>query len=99
MLFFDNYDTRYSGYETMSHAVMYRNFHKGHLDAEAAFVMRINELSEKNDLALRRRHVHLDLELEGSDAQGSDARQSLTAFPVSADRFRLGYSLPPVVGR
>jgi hypothetical protein len=24
-LFFDNYDTRFSGYETLSHAIMYRN--------------------------------------------------------------------------
>src|SRR3569833_3365777 len=48
VLFFDNYDTRYSGFETLSHAVMYRDFHKGHFDAEAGFVIRINELSEKN---------------------------------------------------
>src|ERR1700733_6548451 len=40
-LFFDNYDTRYSGFETLSHAVMYRNFHRGHFDAEAAIVLRL----------------------------------------------------------
>ena len=26
VLFFDNYDTRFSGFETLSHAVMYRNY-------------------------------------------------------------------------
>src|SRR5262252_6982284 len=39
VLFFDNYDTRYSGFETLSHAVMYRDFHHDHFDAEAGFVL------------------------------------------------------------
>ena len=91
VLFFDNYDTRYSGFETLSHATMYRDFHKGHFDAEAGFVMKINELSEKS----------LDLSDDGSyivlsnwkDPSHKDpTRISLTVFPVSADRFRLGYS-------
>jgi hypothetical protein len=91
VLFFDNYDTRYSGFETLSHATMYRDFHHGHLDAEAGFVLRINELSEKQ----------IDLSDDGSylvisnwkDPTHKDpTRISLTAFPVSADRFRLGYS-------
>jgi hypothetical protein len=33
VLFFDNYDTRYSGFETLSHATMYREFSRGHLQA------------------------------------------------------------------
>ena len=45
VLFFDNYDTRYSGFETMSHAVMYRDFHKGHFDAEAGFVCSVSSCS------------------------------------------------------
>src|SRR6185503_15980454 len=48
VLFFDNYDTRDSGFETLSHATMYRDYHHGHSDAEAAFVLRINELSGSN---------------------------------------------------
>src|ERR1043165_2697809 len=28
VLFFDNYDTRFSGFETLTHAVAYRNYHK-----------------------------------------------------------------------
>src|SRR5262249_14458503 len=48
VLFFDNYDTRFSGFETLNHAVAYRNYSRGHLQAEGAFVLRINELSENN---------------------------------------------------
>src|SRR5205085_12354384 len=42
VLFFDSYDTRYSGFETLSHAVMYREYRSGHLQAEGALVVRID---------------------------------------------------------
>lgn len=91
ILFFDNYDTRFSGYETLSHAVMYRNYRKDHVEAEGAFVLRINEITERR----------IDFSDAGSyvlvswwkDPQRVDpTRVSFTAFPISADRFRLGYS-------
>jgi hypothetical protein len=91
VLFFDNYDTRYSGYETMSHAVMYRKFHKGHLDAEAAVVIRINELSEKN-ISFSDDGSYISISNWKDPTHKDPTRVSLTAFPVSADRFRLGYS-------
>ncbi len=91
VLFFDNYDTRYSGFETMSHAVMYRDFHKGHFDAEAGFVIRINELSEKN-IALSDDGSYLVLSNWKDPDHKDPTRISLTVFPVSSDRFRLGYS-------
>lgn len=91
VLFFDNYDTRYSGYETMSHAVMYRKFHKGHFDADAAFVMRINELSEKN-ISLSDDGSYISISNWKDPTHKDPTRISLVAFPVSADRFRLGYS-------
>lgn len=90
-LFFDNYDTRFSGYETLSHAIMYRNYKKDHLEVEGGFVLRINELSERK----------IELSDAGSyilaswwkDPEHVDpTRYSVTVFPVSADRFRLGYS-------
>ncbi|HVV88417.1 MAG TPA: hypothetical protein VHE35_35485 [Kofleriaceae bacterium] len=90
-LFFDNYDTRFSGYETMSNAIMYRNYRKDHLEVEGAFVMRINEIAERR----------LDLSDAGSyvlvswwkdPAHKDPTRVQFTAFPVSSDRFRLGYS-------
>ena len=46
-LFFDNYDTRFSGYETLSHANMYRNYRKDHLEAEGVLAIRLNELAER----------------------------------------------------
>ncbi|HEX3477973.1 MAG TPA: hypothetical protein VHT91_23290 [Kofleriaceae bacterium] len=91
VLFFDGYDTRYSGFETLSHAVMYREYRSGHLQAEGALVVRIDDLSETG----------LGLSDDGSYVTVSDwkdpshkdpTRLSLTAFPVSSDRFRLGYS-------
>ena len=91
VLFFDNYDTRYSGYETMSHAVMYRHFHKDHFDADAAFVMRINELSEKN-ISLSDDGSYISISNWKDPTHKDPTRVSLVAFPVSADRFRLGYS-------
>ncbi len=90
-LFFDNYDTRFSGYETLSTAVMYRNYRKNELEVEGAFVLRINEITERR----------IDFSDAGSyvlvswwkDPEHKSAeRLSLTAFPISADRFRLGYS-------
>jgi hypothetical protein len=91
VLFFDNYDTRYSGFETMSHAVMYRDFHSGHFDAEAGFVLRINELSGSN-ISLNDDGSYIVLSNWKDPSHKDPTRLSLTAFPVSADRFRLGYS-------
>src|SRR5688572_7317415 len=90
-LFFDNYDTRYSGFETLSHAVMYRNYHKGHFDAEGALVLRINELSEKN-IELSDAGTYITLSNWKDPTHKDPTRISLTVFPVSSDRMRLGYS-------
>ncbi len=91
VLFFDNYDTRYSGFETLSHAVMYREYSSGHIQAEGAFVLRINELSETN-IGLADDGTYLTLSDWKDPTHKDPTRISLTAFPVSSDRFRLGYS-------
>jgi hypothetical protein len=91
VLFFDNYDTRFSGFETLSHAIMYRNYSKGHLQAEGAFVLRINELSE-NNISLSDAGSYLVISNWKDPTHKDPTRISLTAFPVSSDRFRLGYS-------
>ncbi|MGE5184593.1 MAG: hypothetical protein ACM31C_21125 [Acidobacteriota bacterium] len=91
VLFFDNYDTRYSGFETLSHAVMYRDWHSGHWDAEAGFVLRINELSGTN-INLSDDGSYIVVSNWKDPTHKDPTRISLTAFPVSADRFRLGYS-------
>jgi len=91
VLFFDNYDTRYSGFETLSHAVMYRSYHKNHFDAEGALVLRINELSEKN-IELSDAGTYITLSNWKDPSHKDPTRVSLTVFPVSSDRMRLGYS-------
>ncbi|HEY4177216.1 MAG TPA: hypothetical protein VGM90_10305 [Kofleriaceae bacterium] len=91
VLFFDNYDTRFSGFETLSHATMYRKYSSGHLEAEGAFVMRINELSETN-IALADDGTYVTVSNWKDETHKDPTRLSLTAFPVSSDRFRLGYS-------
>jgi hypothetical protein len=91
VLFFDNYDTRYSGFETLSHAVMYRNYHKDHFDADGALVLRINELSEKN-IELSDAGTYITLSNWKDVTHKDPTRISLTVFPVSSDRMRLGYS-------
>ncbi len=91
VLFFDNYDTRFSGFETLSHAVAYRSYSRGHLQAEGAFVLRINELSE-NNIALSDAGTYLVVTNWKDPTHKDPTRISVTAFPVSSDRFRLGYS-------
>ncbi len=91
VLFFDNYDTRFSGFETLSHATMYRSYSKGHLQAEGAFVLRINELSE-NVISLSDAGTYMTVSNWKDPTHKDPTRISFTAFPVSADRFRLGYS-------
>ncbi|HEU0036620.1 MAG TPA: hypothetical protein VFQ53_38670 [Kofleriaceae bacterium] len=91
VLFFDNYDTRFSGFETLSHAVMYRSYSRGHLQAEGAFVLRINELAE-NSISLSDAGSYIVVTNWKDPTHKDPTRISLTAFPVSSDRFRLGYS-------
>jgi len=91
VLFFDNYDTRFSGFETLSHASMYRSYSRGHLQAEGAFVLRINELAE-NNISLSDAGTYLVITNWKDPTHKDPTRISLTAFPVSSDRFRLGYS-------
>jgi hypothetical protein len=91
VLFFDNYDTRYSGFETLSHATTYRDYTSGHLEAEGALVVRIDAFAE-HSLRLSDDGSYVTLTNWKDPTHKDPTRISLTAFPVSADRFRLGYS-------
>lgn len=91
VLFFDGYDTRYSGFETLSHATMYRDYRSGHLEVEGALVIRIDDLSETR-LGLSDDGSYLTISDWKDPSHKDPTRISLTAFPVSSDRFRLGYS-------
>ncbi|HUQ07407.1 MAG TPA: hypothetical protein VM261_33170 [Kofleriaceae bacterium] len=90
-LFFDNYDTRFSGYETLSHAIMYRNYRKDHLEVEGAFVLRINEVAERK-IDLSDAGSYILVSWWKDPTRKNPERITLTTFPVSSDRMRLGYS-------
>src|SRR6185369_2858770 len=45
VLFFDNWDTRFSGYENLSHLTLYKNVERAHFQAEAALVLRLFEFT------------------------------------------------------
>ncbi|CAN5905652.1 hypothetical protein BH11MYX3_BH11MYX3_18310 [soil metagenome] len=91
VLFFDNYDSKYSGFETLTHGVMYRSYTRGHLQAEGAVVVRFNELTESS-IPLTDAGSYLVISNWKDPTHKDPTRISLTAFPVSSDRFRLGYS-------
>jgi hypothetical protein len=91
VLFFDNYDSRYSGFETLSHAVMYREYTRGHVQAEAGLVIRLDDLTDTS-IQLSDDGTYLTVSDWKDPSHKDPTRISLTAFPLSSDRFRLGYS-------
>ncbi len=90
-MFFDNYDTRFSGYETMSHMVLYRQHNVDSWEAEGALVLRINNLAQ-DSIDLSDAGSYLRVAYWFDEDRIDQRRISLTAFPTSSDRFRLGYS-------
>ena len=91
VLFFDNYDTRFSGYETLSHLVLYKHHDSGHHEVEGGLVLRINNLAQ-NRINLSDAGTYLRYAYWFDKERKSPERISVTGFPTSSDRFRLGYS-------
>lgn len=91
ILFFDNYDTRFSGFETLSHLALYSHVEKSHIDAEAGFIVRINELAEDN-IRLADGGSYVRVAWWFDPAHVKKTRLAFVGFPVSSDRMRLGYS-------
>jgi hypothetical protein len=90
-LFFDNYDTRFTGFENLSHLVLYKAHEVGPWDVEGAFVLRVTEISDvATSFADGGSYLKITRWLD--ETQQSKANVSFTAFPLSADRFRAGYS-------
>lgn len=90
--FFDNYDTKYTGFETLSNLVLYKkdsSFFKN-LETEAALALTLLAASpDQITFQDASSYVRLNYRPTGwSQNEGL----SFTGFPVSADRFRLGYS-------
>jgi hypothetical protein len=90
--FYDNFNTRFSGFETLSNVVLYKRmpaFFEG-LTTEAAFTILVLE-RPSGGVELRDNSSYIRLNYTPS-GWGEKEGISLTGFPVSADRFRLGYA-------
>lgn len=91
IMFFDNYDTRYSGYENLTHLVLYKKVTGKNWEGEGALVLRFLEFSDISLSAIDDgSYIKLTYYFEKLKERHSNI--SLTAFPLSADRMRLGYS-------
>lgn len=90
--FYDNYDTKFTGFETMSNLVLYKrdeSFFKN-LVTEAALALNVLVAGpDQINFQDASSYVRLTYKPAGwNDNEGL----SFTGFPISADRFRLGYS-------
>lgn len=90
--FYDNFNSRFSGFETLSHAVLYAkapSFFEG-VTTEAALAVLLLERNS-GEITLRDDSSYIRLAYRPL-GWGEKEGLSLTGFPVSADRFRLGYA-------
>jgi hypothetical protein len=95
ILFFDNYDTRYTGYENLTHLVIYKSFGNDRVTAEAAYVLRLLQFTDVNLSSIDDgSYIRLQFWFDRNHAQegGGKTNLAFTAFPLSSDRMRLGYS-------
>jgi hypothetical protein len=91
ILFFDNYDTRYTGYENLTHLVIYKQMGTARVTAEAAYVLRLLQFTDVN-LSSIDDGSYIKLTYWFDRTHVDKTNLSLTAFPLNADRMRLGYS-------
>src|SRR5580765_5606434 len=94
ILFFDNYDTRYTGYENLTHLVIYKSFGNDRVTAEAAYVLRLLQFTDVNLSSIDDgSYIKLTYWFDRNHAvDGGKTNIALTVFPLSSDRMRLGYS-------
>src|SRR5512133_1718357 len=90
--FYDNFNTRYSGFETLSHVVLYKKspaFFEGLITEAAMNVLLLEQPS--GGLTIKDDSSYVRLAYTAPGWKPTDTL-SFTGFPVSADRFRLGYA-------
>ncbi len=91
VLFFDNYDTRFTGYESLTHIVLYKQIQRKRWEAEAAYVLRLLQFSDVNLSSIDDgSYIKINYYFDPTKARRTNI--SLTAFPLNSDRMRLGYS-------
>jgi hypothetical protein len=95
LMFFDNYDTRYTGYENLTHLVIYKSFGNERVTAEAAYVLRLLQFTDVNLSSIDDgSYIRICFWFDRHHAEegGNKTNLAFTAFPLNADRMRLGYS-------
>lgn len=91
VLFFDNYDTRFTGYESLTHIVLFKSVQRQRWEADAAYVLRLLQFSDVNLSSIDDgSYIKVSYYLDPTRQRRTNV--SLTAFPLNSDRMRLGYS-------
>lgn len=94
-LFLENVNTRFSGFETLSQLVLYKKFPGfwKRWETEAALAGRLAANTDTSEIRFYDAGTYLRViyKLEEGD-ESKVGSVDLTAWPVSADRFRLGYT-------
>ncbi len=98
--FYDNFNTKYSGFETLTNLVLYKqapSYFEG-LTTEAALALNLLVARERGTSSLdavkigdASSYLRLNYVPRSWSAKQGEGI-SLTGFPMSADRFRLGYA-------
>jgi hypothetical protein len=91
IMFFDNYDTRYTGYENLTHLVISKVMNTSRVTAEGAYVLRLLQFTDVN-LSSIDDGSYIRIAYWFDKSRVSKTNISLTAFPLSADRMRMGFS-------
>src|SRR5262245_39064590 len=91
LLFFDNYDTRYTGYENLTHLVVYKKMETARVVLEGAYVLRLLQFTDVN-LSSIDDGSYIRIQYYFDRTRTRKTNLAFTAFPLNADRMRLGYS-------
>ena len=94
IMFFDNYDTRYTGYENLTHLVIYKKMARRASTPRRAFVLRLLQFTDVNLSSIDDgSYIRLTYWFDRNHAVGGGKTNiAFTTFPLNSDRMRLGYS-------
>src|SRR5262249_57694535 len=87
ILFFDNYDTRYTGYENLTHLVIYKKMGTRRFTAEAAYVLRLLQFTDVNLSSIDDgSYIKITYWFDPNhESGGGKTNPAFTAFPPNAD--------------
>jgi hypothetical protein len=91
LFFYENYDSRLSGFENFTNMVLYKDLMFGQEEIEGALVLRFSSVSDVLS-GIYDGGSYIKWTHWMDAARGSNTNISVTAFPFSSDLFRLGYS-------